>query len=389
MRYAIGAAAAGLLAASASPALAQKSSDLVDLPPYEANYEPNGIDEQGLWQQFDEIERGLKSSKDIIRDEDLNLYVRDVLCKAVGTDRCDAVRIYLVRDASFNASMAPNGMMVVNSGLLLRMRNEAELASVLGHEFGHFELRHSLQLFEKLRNRSDIMAVVSGMVGLPIGALFLLDVFNFSREMEEQADLLSTKYLAASSYPSQAAADIWIRMIDEDELRAVERNRKSRNRRGAWFDSHPAPVERKEYLARAAAEYADEGDFAVGPFADAMEPYLLTFFEDQLQRNDFAASRFILEEIAGEEWRPIHFVLLGELYRKRGDAEDLVIAEDAYREAIHRGTTSVAAYRGLGLTLMRARRRQEGADVLSTYLELAPDAPDAPMMQMMIKGSQK
>ncbi|MBV7259231.1 M48 family metallopeptidase [Erythrobacter crassostreae] len=382
------AALAALCIGIAGPALAQDAEQPAEFPPYSVSYEPTDIDERGLWQSFDEVERRVKTSKDLIRDEGLNSYLKQVLCDSVGSDRCDAVRIYIVRDSSFNASMAPNGMMIVNSGLLLRMRNEAELASVLGHEFAHFEQRHSLRIFQKLRGSTDIMAVVSGVVGVPIGSLFLLDVFSFNRDMEVEADLLSAEYLAASAYPSQASADLWVRMIDEDEVRAVERKRRSRNRRGAWFDSHPAPKERSVYLAEAAAEYADVGDFRVGPYASALDTHLLTFYEDQLQRNDFAASEFILDEVAGDNWRAIHYVMEGELHRKRGEPSDLVTAEDAYREAIFRGTELPAAWRGLGLTLMRARRKQEGADVLATYLEKAPDAPDAPMMQMMIKGSQ-
>lgn len=377
----------GLCAALTMPATAQDADSVSEFPPYQAAYEPTDLDERGLWQSFDEVERRISTSKNLVRDDDLNSYLSEVLCRAVGRDRCSSVRMYVVRESSFNASMAPNGMMVIHTGLLLRMRNEAELASVLGHEFAHFERRHSLQLFRKLRSSTDIMAVVSGVVGVPVGALFLLDVFDFNREMEEEADLLSAEYLAASPYPSQAAADIWVRVIDENEARAVERKRRRRNRRGSGFDTHPAPRERSEYLALAAAEYADVGDFGLDRYSDAMERHLLTFFEDQLQRNDFAASKFILESVAGDSWRPIHFVMEGELYRKRGNPRDLVTAEEAYREAINLGTAQPTAWRGLGLTLLRARRKEEAASFLSTYLEMAPDAPDAPMMQMMIKGS--
>src|SRR3546814_5941615 len=41
---------------------------------------------------------------------------------------------------------------------LLRVRSEAELAAVLGHEFGHFEKRHSLMQFKAARGGSDLLA---------------------------------------------------------------------------------------------------------------------------------------------------------------------------------------------------------------------------------------
>src|SRR3546814_6888547 len=79
----------------------------------------------------------------------MSAYVKSVLCRAVGTDRCDATRVYILREPTFNATMSPNGTMRVYSGLLLRVRSEAELAAVLGHEFGHFEKRHSLMQFKR------------------------------------------------------------------------------------------------------------------------------------------------------------------------------------------------------------------------------------------------
>ena len=387
MRHLLATAGAVVALACAPAVQAGDKADRAAYPVFAGAYEPGDVDERGLWESFDEVERKVATSKDLVRDEAINAYVKDVLCRSVGDDRCNATRIYIVRDNDFNASMAPNGMMMINSGLLLRMRNEAELASVLGHEFGHFEQRHSLQLFKRLRSGSDIASIASIVVGVPLGAFFLLDVFSFNRDMEKEADLVSSDYLKASPYPSRAAADIWVRLIDEDDARAEERKRRKRGRSTGWFASHPAPMERSQYLARAAETNADDGDYGFDRYAEVMDPVLLTFFEDQLQRNDFAASKYILDQMGGDQWRPIHYVMQGDLYRKRGLPRDLVTAEEAYRTAIGAGSVRPEAWRGLGLTLMRARNHEQGAQALATYLELAPGAPDAPMVQMMIKGS--
>ena len=72
-----------------------------------------------------------------VRDPVLNAYVRKVLCRTIGDAHCAPIRLYIIRTSQFNASMAPNGMMQVWTGLLLRMDNEAQLATVLGHEMGH------------------------------------------------------------------------------------------------------------------------------------------------------------------------------------------------------------------------------------------------------------
>ncbi|WP_267393678.1 MULTISPECIES: hypothetical protein [unclassified Sphingomonas] len=52
--------------------------------PSTANYRPIGRDEQGLWAEADEAERELKTSKLVIREPQVNAYLRRVLCREVG-----------------------------------------------------------------------------------------------------------------------------------------------------------------------------------------------------------------------------------------------------------------------------------------------------------------
>lgn len=139
------------LGATALPA---KSLELL---PSHAGYQPKDALEKGLWLEMDQAEQQVRASKFLIEDPELNAYVKSVLCRAVGSEKCGSARIYLIRTPQFNAAMAPNGMMLVWSGLLLRARNEAELATVLAHEFAHFEMQHSLQSFRDIKAKSDAM----------------------------------------------------------------------------------------------------------------------------------------------------------------------------------------------------------------------------------------
>src|SRR5688500_173108 len=159
---------AGVLAAAmvASPVAAQVPAPVAKPQaakplPSVAGYRPQGKLEEGLWFEMDEQERLLKQSKFLVTDPALNDYVRGVLCRTVGDERCKATRLYLVRTPYFNASMAPNGTTIVYTGLLLRMRDEAQLAAVLGHEFTHFEQRHTLRLFKDIRAKTDALSWLS------------------------------------------------------------------------------------------------------------------------------------------------------------------------------------------------------------------------------------
>src|SRR3546814_15342811 len=68
-----------------------------------------------------------------------------------------------MRTPYFNASMAPNGMMKVWSGLLLRVNDEAQLAAILGHEMGHYMQRHTLARMRDMRSKAAIGAFLGGL----------------------------------------------------------------------------------------------------------------------------------------------------------------------------------------------------------------------------------
>lgn len=367
------------------PSDSARFDDAGEWPAYVGAYDPEDVDERGIWQQMDELELKLATQKDIVHDASLNGYLEDVLCNTVGPERCSGVRIYVLRNASFNAGMYPNGMMVVHTGALLRLRTEAELAFLLGHEFAHYEERHGLQSFKKARSATDglMFMAMAGMAGNLMTLLVLSDIFSFNREQEKDADLLSTEYLGSSRYTQRGAADVWVRMIDEDDVRVEERKRGKRGRNTQWLDSHPAPFVRADYINRAQELDDGTGLDERDRYTRKLAPFIGDFFDDQLKRNDFAASQYILEEMAGGNWTADLLQLRGELYRSRGGAEDLTLAIDSYSEAIALGNRNPTVWRGLGLAQIRSGARAEGQASLRKYLELAPDAPDAGMMKMM------
>jgi Zn-dependent protease with chaperone function len=140
-------------------------------------------DEGGLWAMMDREEARLRRSPFVIRDTALREYVQGIACKLAGP-HCPDVRVHLVNTPIFNAFMAPNGMMQVWSGLLLRVENEAQLAAILGHEIGHYLQRHSLERLRDARTRSAFgqFLGVFGLVGA-IGQLAVLaSMMAYSRE---------------------------------------------------------------------------------------------------------------------------------------------------------------------------------------------------------------
>jgi beta-barrel assembly-enhancing protease len=354
---------------------------------------PVSDDERGLWMQVDEQEREIKLSKFLISDPELNKYVRSVLCKTVGNDQCAKVRIYLMRTPQFNASMAPNGMMIIWSGLLLRARNEAELASVLGHEFGHFDKQHSLLALRDIRKKTDAMALLSFLpygVGT-IGQVGLVGSYlSFSRDMEKQADLLSVGYLRTTEYDPEAASAIWENLRAEQDATAAERKRKSRkDDNGGFFSTHPNTAERMAYLRDAARANSGEDRTLQGArYEQALADWWPLLIDDQIKSNDFGASEFLLQRLAGDNWTAGLLFARGELYRTRGAAGDFERAATCYRKSIEQTNVLPENWRGLGIALLRQENAQDGKAALRKYLELRPDAADAPIVARLAEASK-
>lgn len=146
-------------------------------------------DEGGLWALMDREERNLRRSPFVVPDAKLKAYLQAVACR-IGGEHCPDIRVHLVRTPVFNASMAPNGMLQLWTGLLLRVENEAQLAAIVGHEIGHYLQRHSVDRLRDIRAKSAFGQFL-GLFGLAgaVGQLAVLaSAFAYSRDHEREAD---------------------------------------------------------------------------------------------------------------------------------------------------------------------------------------------------------
>ena len=173
-----------------------------------------GKNEIMLVPESQEIEMGKSTDQSIrdqyglYRDPALSAYVDRVARRLVPyTHRNKLEYHFAVLDTPVeNAFAAPGGFVYVTRGMLAMMNSEAELATVLGHELGHVNARHSVREYSKqllLTGGLLVGSVLSEdvakvapylMVGLQV--LFL----KFSRDDEYQADSLGVLYARSAGY---------------------------------------------------------------------------------------------------------------------------------------------------------------------------------------------
>ncbi|HSI94926.1 MAG: M48 family metalloprotease [Methylophilaceae bacterium] len=109
------------------------------------------VDEKGEAEIGSASAAQLLGAAPLVQNEKLQGYVNQVgLWLAMQTERPDLPWRFGVMDSdSVNAFATPGGYVFITRGLLLRMRNEAELAGVLAHEIAHVLKRHHLVAIQK------------------------------------------------------------------------------------------------------------------------------------------------------------------------------------------------------------------------------------------------
>lgn len=362
-------------------------------PPYAGAYQPQGTDERGLWMELGEAERGIREMPGLVRDARLGEFLRGVLCRTVGRERCAAVRIYLIQDNTFNASMAPNGMMIVHTGLLVRLHSEAELAAIFGHEFAHFEQRHTLQRMLNLRRSTDIIAwlgiagaaarVNTGRAQDSIAA----GIFSFGRANETEADLLSTRYVRTSPYRIRGSA-VWGRVMGEDNADRRERGQRKRDKLAPDLtDTHPTDLQRIAFHAKLEQEVGAVGEDAVESYRAATAAIMPALLDSLVKGVPYNAAGYVINargEALGWD-APLSFAR-GELYRLRGGPRNLATARELYLGTTRMRGAPPEAWRGLGLSAMRLGDTAAGRAALTEYLRRAPGARDAATIRMVLEN---
>lgn len=210
-----------------------------------------GKNELSLVSESQEIQMGKEASQQtiqsigLVNDPQLQAYVSAIGMKmAAASERPNLPwEFHVVNDASVNAFALPGGFIFVTRGLLTYINDEAELATVVGHEIGHVTNRHSVQMISKSQLAtlglglgsvlSSDVARFAGIAGQGLQVLFL----KYSRDAENQADVAGFRYALGQNYDVREMASVFHTL---DRLGEAGGGGKL----PAWLATHPAPENR-------------------------------------------------------------------------------------------------------------------------------------------------
>ncbi|MGB7406411.1 MAG: M48 family metalloprotease [Pacificimonas sp.] len=167
--------------------------------------------------------------------------------------------VTLLDTSVVNAFAIPGCYTYVTRGLLALMENEAQLASVIGHEIGHVAADHS----KRRQNASMLSGLGALAVGILTGSGQLAQAasqigqvatLSYSRNQEYQSDDLGIRYMTAAGYDPFESADVLEALGDQAALEARIRGRDEAAQIPAWARSHPLSADRVERANKKAAE---------------------------------------------------------------------------------------------------------------------------------------
>lgn len=238
--------------------------------------------ELSLMSESQEVQQGEQAyplytqmSEGLFQDQALQAYVQSVgerLAKVSHRPGLD-YRFNVVNSSEVNAYALPGGKISITRGLLAKMQNEAQLASVLGHEIGHVTARHAAAGYTRQVLAGALTTV--GVVVLQSSRVQGADVLaqggqlaanlvltKYSRDQERQSDELGLGYMTAADYnPEGMAQTMEILLASQQrEPSSVE----------AMFQSHPLSSER---LATARARVARQDPALASASALGVEPF--------------------------------------------------------------------------------------------------------------------
>ena len=187
---------------------------------------------------------------DYVTDPGVTSYVQQVGNRlAAVADRKLPYEFVVINSGDLNAWALPGGKLAINRGLLVELKNEAELAAVLGHEIVHAAARHGAQQMEQGQLLQVGAAIASigaaayggSALGEMVGQGSMLGAqlvsAKFGRDDELEADRYGMKYMKAAGYDLQAAVAL-------QELFVRKSQGNDPDKLSSLFASHPPSPER-------------------------------------------------------------------------------------------------------------------------------------------------
>ena len=191
----------------------------------------------------------LLGARPLFDDAQLQHYVNEVgLWVAQQSDRPNLPWHFGVNDSDhINAFATPGGFIIITKGMMKQLRNEAELAGVLGHEVAHVNQKHHLKALRKSAFASLLGEGVAGASGKQAelvknlaGPTKELYARGLDKSDEFEADRMGVVFAARAGYDPYGLPAVLTTLASADPRD---------NYLTLLYKTHPLPQARLDKLA--------------------------------------------------------------------------------------------------------------------------------------------
>lgn len=207
--------------------------------------------------------RAVRRRSNVIEDPELNAWIRGLGRKLLAHTAYANRPFYfvIVRDNEVNAYATQGGLIVINSGLILRSASESELAAVMAHEIAHVTQQHIERMIAESK-RSAVGNAAAVVAGLLVGSkdatagqaivtsAMAVDAhrnLTFSRSAETEADREGLRILANARFDPNGMTRFLRKLNDGVDARYAGISR--------YLSSHPLSVQRVNDVHQRAIRY--------------------------------------------------------------------------------------------------------------------------------------
>lgn len=214
-------------------------------------HDPVLIGEQSEIEIGKNTDRQLRQKYRVSRDAGLDQRISAIGQRlAANSGRQISYSFTVLDDAMVNAFAAPGGFIYITTGLLKRLKNDNEVAGVLGHEIGHVVEKHSLKAVQRQMLAQFGLQIMGSLLGGGDGGLSQAMVLKASeisasllllknsRVNELQADLAGVRIMRASGYDPRGMAAVQRMLLAQA----------GSNRSLAILSTHPPSQERIDMI---------------------------------------------------------------------------------------------------------------------------------------------
>jgi predicted Zn-dependent protease len=345
----------------------------------------------------------LKQQLQPIQDPELQSYVEKVGTSLVPSwvdPNVYRFNFNIIAEPSLNAFALPDGTVVVHTGLLAALENEAQLATVLGHEIAHVTHRHGYRGYKHQSGKMkwlQLGALVGGVVvgtqtdsalaglltGVGSNLAISAAVNGHGRDLEDEADRVGLHYMVEAGYDYMEAPEVW-----QVFGRYTEDQDKVSNFFFSDHSTHEARI--KNLNKEIAIHYRGQVERDALKVNESEHQDIATKVAMQNAEANFnqgnyrAAGRGFSSALDRNPNDAMCRLYRGKALWKQYGAQAAYEVLSEFDQAAQLDPTLAEPYLNMGIVFFEIQDMQQSALAFQKYLEMRPDAPEAPKIRSLL-----